>query len=875
MMLYTWKDIERKLLLNKGKWREVISDTEIYTDEVIIHLKEGQVGIDAKKILKDIFGRKYDGERILLDLSDEYLGVSFVTDQNEEDDSVATPLFRNVLYQKTAYFSELIDKELPGVPVLAFHSYKGGVGRTLSLLAFVKAWSELNNFENAQKLLIIDADIEAPGITWLTMTQEEAAFSFLDLLEVTQEKDNADEIIELIADKISESTVKIETERGRAEHIVLPTYRYVEQLLDMYASPESLAVSYNKKYILAEVLSKLGEKVNAGLVLIDLRAGLSEFSAPLLFDPRVKKYLVTSTSYQSIKGTGILLQQLSKGLPLNENSKIPEVLLTMVQNGMNTAEIISELIAFYHPNIIEDDDSIMDDIVTELPFASELVHLETLPKIMKNLSGRDFYKNIAEIVKNSYLVSEETKSDNLKISRNKVISNIHEFAANQITAEGNGTFEVLMTESIQSLIRKYKNGIPNTVIMGAKGSGKTFLYREILRDQYWEKFVERMSKNEPVSQGLSSDKCILAIPLLASGNAGGFPEVIKNAIASYNKCGAKGEISNSVYVASKDMLLMNIRNDQDILEWKEIWKKVILGAFDKTYQSLAELEEELQYRHIKIVFLLDGLEEIFEHTISSENEKNAIRALCRDLIDEVKIAYHNVGLMIFLRKDMARDSLTINFEQFYSLYRDVELQWSNTEALRLAAWLTSQAVPDFYRGNIPIETAPGEVIEQILNRLWGVKLGKPTSNEANSSRWILAALSDFNGQLQARDIIRFLEKATDHVGKAVYGDRYLMPTEIRKAVSECSNDKIGEIRDEIKALGPIFDKLEHASEEKKVLPFAADTFNLTQAEEKIMKQEGYLKIDNERYYLPEIIRHALKFKYEKGARPKVLSLLLK
>lgn len=875
MKLYTWKDIERKLLLNKDKWQGVISDTEIYTDEVIIHLKEGQVEADAKKILRDIFERKYDGEKILLDLSDEYLGVSFVTDQNEEDDSVATPLFRNVLYQKTAYFSELIDKELPGVPVIAFHSYKGGVGRTLSLLAFVKAWSELNNFENDQKLLIIDADIEAPGITWLTMKQEEAAFSFLDLLEVTQEKDNADEIIELIADKILESTIKIETERGRAEHIVLPTYRYVEQLLDMYASPESLAISYNKKYILAEVLSKLGEKVNVGLVLIDLRAGLSEFSAPLLFDPRVKKYVVTSTSYQSVKGTEILLQQLNKGLPLNENSKIPEVLLTMVQNGMNTDEIISELVAVYHSNIAENDDSITDNIVTELPFASELVHLETLPKIMANLSGRDFYKNICEIVKNSYMVSKEPKNDNLNISRTKVINNIHKFAAKQITAEGNGTFEVLMTESIQSLIRKYKNSTPNTVIMGAKGSGKTFLYREILRDQYWEKFVERMSKNEPVSQGLSSDKCILAIPLLASGNAGGFPEVIKNAIASYNKCGAKGKISNSVYVASKEMLLMNIRNDHDILEWKEIWKKVILSAFDKTYQSLAELEEELQYRHIKIVFLFDGLEEIFEHTISSENEKNAIRALCRDLIDEVKIAYHNVGLMIFLRKDMARDSLTINYEQFYSLYRDVELQWSNTEALRLAAWLTSQAVPDFYRENIPIETAPGEVIEQTLNRLWGVKLGKPTSNEANSSRWILAALSDFNGQLQARDIIRFLEKATNHVGKAVYDDRYLMPTEIRKAVSECSNDKIGEIRDEIKALRPIFDKLEHASEEKKVLPFTVDTFNLTQAEEKIMKQEGYLKIDNDRYYLPEIIRRALKFKYEKGARPKVLSLLLK
>lgn len=62
-------------------------------------------------------------------------------------------------------YSELIEKELPGVPVIAFHSYKGGVGRTLSLLAFVKAWSALKDLKSTKKLLIVDADIEAPGIT--------------------------------------------------------------------------------------------------------------------------------------------------------------------------------------------------------------------------------------------------------------------------------------------------------------------------------------------------------------------------------------------------------------------------------------------------------------------------------------------------------------------------------------------------------------------------------------------------------------------------------------------------------------------------------------------------------------------------------------
>ena len=389
MLLYTWKDVERKLLLNKDKWGTVIVDIETYTDEVIVHLNEEGTEKDADNLFDEIFDKKYENEkhRILLDLSDEYLNVTFEIEEGGEKKSVVVPLFKSVLYQKSAYYDALIEKELPGVPVIAFHSYKGGVGRTLSLLAFVKAWSSLKDMKNPKKLLVVDADIEAPGITWLTKGQEEAAFSFLDLLEITQEKENVDEIIELISDKMSELSIKIETEKTIVEHIVLPTYRYIEQLLDMYSSPESLAISYSKKYVLSEVLSKLGEKVNAELVLVDLRAGLSEFSAPLLFDPRVKKYLVTSTSYQSVKGTEILLNQLSKGLPLNENSKIPEILLTMVQEGVTTSDIISELVAVYDQYMTDDKVSITDDIVTVLPFASELVHLESLPKIMKNLNA--------------------------------------------------------------------------------------------------------------------------------------------------------------------------------------------------------------------------------------------------------------------------------------------------------------------------------------------------------------------------------------------------------------------------------------------------------------------------------------------------------
>ncbi len=521
MLLYTWKDVERKLLLNKNMWGDAILDFEIYFKEIIIHHSSSITQIAVKNTLRVIFTENYDSKnnRICFDLSDKFLDVSYEEDNDTTEVHTAIPLFKNVLYQQSAYYDKLIETELPGVPVLAFHSYKGGVGRTLSLLAFVKAWSALKDLKTSKKLLIVDADIEAPGITWLTSNEEESAFSFLDLLEITQENDDVQKIIDLIAEKISELTIKIETEKSIVEHIVLPTYRYIEQLLDMYSSPESLALSFDKKYILAEVLSKLGEKVNADYVLVDLRAGLSEFSAPLLFDPRVKKFLVTSTSYQSIEGTKILLSQLSKGLPLNGETQIPEIFLTMVKENVDTADMISEMIAIYDKCATDDNLSITDDIITQLPFASELVHLDSMQKIMKSLNGRDFYKNILEIVENTYVRKNEVSGNEKITSRDEIIRSIHIYAENQITAEGNGALKVLMTESIQNLIKKYKNIVPNTVIMGAKGSGKTFLYWEIVRNKYWDKFLAGMSNNSGTENGDEKQPDLL-IPLLASGNVG-------------------------------------------------------------------------------------------------------------------------------------------------------------------------------------------------------------------------------------------------------------------------------------------------------------------------------------------------------------------
>lgn len=345
-----------------------------------------------------------------------------------------------------------------------------------------------------------------------------------------------------------------------------------------------------------------------------------------------------------------------------------------------------------------------------------------------------------------------------------------------------------------------------------------------------------------------------------------------------------------VRFAYRFVLLLRGRNNTEVKNEKHV---MLVGAgaagqmILRDIKSAKETDEQVccfiddnsnkWNRYIDGVPVVGGRENIMEASEKTE-QKTAIQVLCQDVVNLLAAKYENLGIIVFLRSDMAQNAITTNYEQFKQSYAYAELKWNSDEALKLAVWLVGEAVDGFYNGIKQIENAPKEIIDKHLEKLWGLKLGKPNSNEAYSSRWILAALSDFNGQLQARDIIRFLKYAAvpGSSKKAPYNDRILMPTEIRNAVSTCSEEKITEIRMEYTFLNPIFKKLEELPSDKKVLPLNLDEETiLTPSEEKLMTQEGYLVRDGEKSYLPEIVRHALKFKYGKGARPKVLSLLLK
>lgn len=874
ILFFSWKDIDRVLKMHREKWESKIKCIDVYPDGIYVN-----ASVDNDTVMhlfSEVFPRNFDREELMFALDIEAESIPVIMDKSLEWNSSQKkiPLFSKILYSNSSYSEDKLPKL--NCPIIAYHSYKGGVGRTLSLLAFAKAWtSEFEDTEHS-RILIIDSDIEAPGLTYLNANLSEDTYSYLDLLDSIQDNADIDTIVNIAYQQVRRSTITIETEKRKVEQFFIPTYRYIEQLIDIYASPENIALGYRKEYILAEIISKLGEKLGASVVLVDLRAGLSEYSAPLLFDKRVKKYIVTSTSTQSIKGTEILLRYISKGLLIQKDEILPQIFVTMVtsqlDNSIEMNEIIDNLVACYESDSMKNED-LLDNIAIKMPFASELIHLTSLPQIMKILTQRDMYNVMRTLISKDY--KNDSPDESLsEDSRADLLKKINELAEIQITAENNTRFDLMMTEPLWALKNKFCESLPTVVIMGSKGAGKTFVYKEMVRAQTWLRFCNKIDKSELKNDVDRADAIFL--PILASKNTLTWNKFLAECIGKINSSIENINVNESIYLTNGTKIQEWLLKERNPVEWMRFWDELLAKSVNVEFESLAELNKLLKEKNKKIVFIIDGLEEIFTKTSAEESEQMGISKLCQDIVNEIDARYPYVGIIVFLRRDIARDSIKVNFAQFEQINKKFTLQWSSVEALRLAVWLITQAQSGIFGDNIDVETASEEIIEECLIKFWGKKLGKSTSNEAYSSRWILAALSDFNGQLQARDIIRFLKMVTDKpMSKPTYNDRYIMPSEIRDTVPKCSKEKISEVKQEYRNLSNIFEKLDELTSEKKIIPFTQNEIRLTPFEEKIMTDEGYLRNLGGEYYIPEIIRHGLNFKYTRGARPKVLSLLLR
>lgn len=871
---FTWHEVKVFFDECRALWPVGWNDVQVYSDEVIIYYnpQKNNQEID-KKYLKNSLTKNYNvsENKILIDFTQEYLDVFFEVDEEGcKQERQYTPLFKEIYIRNSK--PEKDTGKLPGARILAFHSYKGGVGRTLSLISLLRECAV--KYEN-KKIMVIDADLEAPGLTWMLEGGKNTSISYLDALSVMHFEKVTDMVIMKMAELLKMSTLTVTTDKINVEHYFMPVYREKKQVMDIFSSPEKILLTQDNKFHITDTISRLGAALGVDLILVDLRAGITEYSAPYLFDPRVEKFYVTSTSMQSIKGLNQILEQIY-GKTKTEllNSK---VFLTMIPPTMGEGqkqEIEDQILQDIEKQFdLENSTFLRENYIIHFPFEDALVHIGDFQSICRVLQGKQISRYMGELADELFAFERENTGNFEEKEARSILEQLNTIANEEVTAEGSNNANMLVTSSIKALAKNFKTVLPRIVIPGAKGSGKTYIYKQLLSAKTWggfEHFVEEFES------AMSTVAYIL--PLVASLN-------VKNLKKLVDECIENIELddftikSNQINDNFKQLQTYSDRIEPlTQSEWTENWIEIMLSPFRDKFSHLSELDQYLEEQQKKIIFIVDGLEDIFMNAQNDKkgNWKYAIRAICQHIINELdNLDYGNIGIIVFARTDMLDDAIDMNNEQFKNLYQKFELNWSQTEALRLALWLAAKAYPELAK-NINILTASKEVIVEKLTRLWGLKLGKGDSREAFSDRWILAALSDFTGQLQARDIVRFLKYSTQSYQemKFIYDDRLIMPIEIRNAMEPCSKDKLVEIKTEMKAIHSILEKFLKIEPENKLLPLTLDKIDLTGEEIDRLESQGYLKISDKKYYLPEIIRLALGYKYERGARPKVLSLLV-
>ena len=876
MRLFTWYDVEVEFKKKRNMWPVWWNRVDVYSEEIVINIDgENNNQEENEKILHLIFGKLYMNGQVMVEFDRKLLDIIYEEgDESDRIEIVKTPLFKDIYTKNEA---DGKGDDLPGSPIAVFHSYKGGVGRTLSLISLLREISE--SYGNDKKVLIIDADLEAPGLTWmLGQGKNNEKISYFDVLELLHFNMVDDNFVQNVAKLVETNIIKVETGKLEVEHYFLPVYREKAQMMNIYSSPEKVIAVQKNKYIITEFLSKLGKNLGADLVLVDLRAGITEFSAPFLFDSRIQKYFISSTSMQSVKGTKLILEEIQRKVwGGHHNSRL---LLTMVPREMEedtVANLEDELAESIEQDFEREDISgLREDYLYRVPFDSVFASLGNFQEICSILKGRilsDIMSRIAGgILENNdedvcevenYLSREDMKD---------TIKRLNEITSMEITAEGNESSHMLATSSIREIVRDFQDTVPQLVVLGAKGSGKTYIYKQLLSKITWENFVCSV---EEIAE--KDEEKTLVLPVVCSLNMKKLHPMVQQCIKNCNASFDRFRIKPDVVDRNYNQLISYAEKNVSLTEWMEIWQRLMLDMLGGSYHDLPELDQHLEAKGKRILFIVDGMEDLFMDLQMKKQEtwRFAVRALCQNVVNTIRnLQFGNVGIIIFARKDMAEEAIEINFDQFQNQYHKYELKWSPTEALRLALWIARQANPVLGE-NIDILKSGREALEERLEKLWGKKLGKYDSREANSARWIIAALSDFSNQIQARDIVRFLQFSTSTFpeGKPPYEDRYLMPKQIRDAIPDCSREKYKEIRDEMKAIYQILLKFENMPEEEKELPLTLDKISLTGEEIARLENQGYFMMSDKKYYFPEIIRFALGFKYKKGARPRVLSLL--
>lgn len=876
--LYTWVDVEAhlRILAENSQWPSWLLECDAYWDALEIFVSD----IPNKAVLIEWLETAFGFGSIVTEGNESYLLLEGVSGSKPISrlavmvtQSASQSVRREPRWAESRVFSELSEPILKpsdgfegGVQIAAMYSFKGGVGRTLHSVALAE------NLGKRGKVLLIDGDLEAPGISWMyASTGKRIDFSYEDFLALLHSSSDNSALgtVSIAASYLPNQTF--------GNIIVLPARRNATKLATPRIQPSDLITSSRSPFFLTEAIAQLAVELGASTVLIDLRAGTSELSASVLLDPRVQRIYVTTVSSQSVVGTALTAGELNRKAP---SELSPITIVTQYRPSDSRDEIAACLAPLTDvlANEVRELDEISANLAIE-PFYSEFrEELLALPsewndvvETVRRVGLVDLLNRVAEDLSSiktaepqevESIDSEDTGLAEL-VNRRRVLG---DFAGTLVYAETASVQDFMPTNSLRRLMESHRTELPICVAAGSKGAGKTFTQVQMCYRETWKSYAESVGVT-----GVTVDAMLA--PVLTSSN---MSEEVNEKIDTIREKASFGKAEDlPSRLNIRDAIKSGINGDISDKEWRNIWISCLAQSIgievegNNAERKLAEFASQTSERR---VFLIDGLEDSFQNVATNEQEQQGLRVLLTDCLEWLRsLRGRPFGLVVFVRRDLVRASVRQNSGQFLAKYQDFALAWNPSEALRLALWLTVVSGASSEISSSEVLEASDAKLSEGLASLWGEKMGTAGSREARTQGWFLAALSDFNGAIQARDIVLFMkESATKSIGDSRWSDRLLTPTAMRGALVVCSAEKIDAIGEETPKIAEILNRLKNLHADLKQVPIIRESMDLNSTEIGLLEDNGVIFREGDKYWIPEIFRHGLGF--SATGRPRVLAI---
>ncbi len=786
-------------------------------------------------------------------------------------------------------------------PVVAALSVKGGTGRTATAISFSSSWATTSG----KPVLLVDADIEAPGISYLfekLMGVPKISLEDLVVLAHADESIGRTETIDFVAERLRDQQVP-------GGIFILPIRRNLDELTSPSIRPEHLA-SPEEPGALADMLSNIALALGCCGVVIDVRAGMVPLGIHLAMDPDVSPIFVTTLADQSLRATAGLVRFFAREVrrydrdlrrPLLVVNRVPSF---FISNGLDEkliAPLTGELVASLVPEKVDSVSSAEDlfDSVDNLdPFTQvivpELIDLQVSSpewnayRNQMTASGFDMHLKDAfkvwadaELKGGDFVRSPIVESGLGSLAPEVCRQNLSKYANQLIAAENaeGGVPKPLVTQPLAALTGRFKSEVPIAISEGGKGTGKTLAARYLISQKLWDVAVEELlSEKDAVSARI--------VPVCASvQSSSNFQSEVDESRRGHAESMGLGAPMNAH--ASTAWLKHQISSSSAFTEseWTEKWLDVIAWCSGYKVNKVGVGESFLGFlrkSQFSVIALIEGLEELYNST-DDVGVNVAMRSLLVSLPQRLRSeAKRPLGLVVFARRDTVESAVNQNLDQYRREYSQFSLSWAEADVLELAAWLASQsgAIPGLWDKSF-VRLSQDSMSEK-LDALWGRKLGPDDrdgrrTREAYTAAWIVAVLSDLRGRLVPRDLVRFLSVAAaqkvDSDDEGNFPTRLLVPKALKAAVELTSTEKVKETEEEIRELAPIFRKFsEHRDQIAVPLGVEAiEKISLTNEEIAILVRHGIVYGDAPPYEVPELYRRGLGLTHA-GARRSVVNL---